>query len=184
MTSFNYLPRNHDVRAKLRPSKRVDRGVRSQFIALAGTLVLLLVVDALDFERLHDVRQRHQIDTERLNQSDISVRHIKNLDRERGRLERMANNIVDIQHSGIIQANHLAWIGNRLPGDLWLSNLRSDNGTYILEGVTERLTAIGSAMLALGHDPAFHPRLISVTRSSERNDRGFHYVLRLGASKP
>lgn len=172
MRRFDYLP------------PRIA-GLRSPLIAIAGTLALLLVVDAIECHRLSDARERKTIDAQRLVQSTRAVAGVRQIESERRRLEQLADHISSIQSFDRSQANTLAWIGNQLPGDLWLSNLRTDGGAFVLEGVSDRLVSIGSAMLALHSDlRAGKPHLVSIATDPRNRTKSFRYALRLEPNRP
>ncbi|GAC1416189.1 MAG: hypothetical protein NVSMB5_06230 [Candidatus Velthaea sp.] len=153
--------------------------------ALAATAALVTVLYGIQTIRLQEASERHGTAVARLARSEAAIRHFKMLDAEIARRSRLAAAVIDVQRSGVRRANELAWIGNRLPSETWLSSIRVDAGSYALEGGSERVAAVGAAMQSLRGNPTLGtPQLQSVTDDASAASSRVRYALRLESARP
>lgn len=184
MTRFNFLAATQPKRPRLREMTIAAR-LRAPLGALAGTAALVAALYTVQTVRLHVASEWHDNALVRLAQSEAAVRQIKSLDANVARRSALAAAVIEVQRSGTRRANELAWIGNTLPSETWLSSVRVDAGNYALEGGAKRVAAVGAALLALRSNSALGiPRLLSVTDEGTAVPGTVRYVLRLEAPRP
>lgn len=163
----------------------IDEQLRPPLACLAGTLVLVLAIYGVESFRVDDAANRYEAYVQKLSASDAAVHDVKMLESRVRVLQRVAVKVNEIQQSGILGANQLAWIGNHLPKDTWLAVLRRENGAYSLEGSADRVAAVGSAMIALRDNPSLGtPHLITVSDDPGKKPGLIRYTLRLEPGAP
>jgi len=163
----------------------IDQQLRPPLVCLAGTLVLVAAIYGVESFRVTDAAHRYEAYVQKLSASDAAMHDVKILEARVRELQRVSLRVNDIQQSGVLGANQLAWIGNHLPKDTWLAVLRRDNGAYSLEGSADRVAAVGSAMTALRENPSLGtPRLITMSDDPGKKGSLIRYTLRLEPSTP
>jgi Tfp pilus assembly protein PilN len=184
MTRFNYL----SVPAVPFTSfgkHIVDERLRPPLVCLAGTIVLIAGIYGVQSFRLGDAASRYEAFVQKQSVSDVAVHDVKILDAHVRDMQRVVTQVDAIQRSGVVHANELAWIGNHLPNDTWLAALHHDGMSYSLEGGTDRVAAVGSAMTALRDNPDLGtPRLIAVSEDPSKKSGLIRYTLRLEPAAP
>jgi Tfp pilus assembly protein PilN len=183
MNSFNYLGAARPLRwPSVATTFAIDNRVRGPLALLMATLIFTTAVAVAQFSRLHAAQRAFTAMSTRLATSNASVAAINALRARVDEKTRLAAHIDDVRRISLVHANELAWIGNHLPQDTWLSALRYEDGNYSLEGTSKRIGAVGSAILALrGGDLATAPRLVSLRDDAGDASAHVHYTLVLEA---
>ncbi len=167
---FNYLP---DVRTQRFPNFAVrvaiDNRIRGPLATLGAILFVSAGLSTVQLARLHAAQHTSAVIAARLAASADSLAAIRCLRVRVHAARRMSEQLADMRRVSIAHANELAWIGNHLPSETWLSALHYENGAYSLEGTSSRVAAIGNAILALQvGGRAGEPRLLSLHEDAAR----------------
>jgi Tfp pilus assembly protein PilN len=167
MTRYDYRQSAFERLIGRRPELVLDRALLSALAALALALLAVVTLAATESRRIA------ALDTELGALAD----RIATAERVDARDERA---IADLAHARRVQAavlaahadtgraaNAIARIGNRLPSQTWLTNLRDDPaGGWSIAGRSTRIDEIGATLAAIGRlDPAATARLVSIAAS-------------------
>jgi hypothetical protein len=173
MTRFNYL--------REPSARRFARSVapyRGPVAVLAATAALIGVIALVLAGRLAAAAADVDVASHRLAESDRSVAAIRILADRVAERTRLVDDADDIRRTGEQRVNELTWIANHLPADAWLSAVRYDRGVYSLEGESERIVAVGAAIVSL-HAGGKTPSLVSLGTDPHRPGARVRYTLRL-----
>ena len=179
---FNYLNDRRIGWPAIAFTVAIDNRIRGPLAALVTTLILTAVVSFVQLTRLQSAQRSYAVACARLAASTSAASAVKAFGAQVEGKARLAAHVAQLRRISIVRVNELAWIGNHLPPDTWLTALRYENGSYSLEGTSERVAAVGSAMVALRADGrAGAARLVSLHDEANSSVRHVHYTLRLEA---
>lgn len=152
--------------------------LRVPLIALASALALAGVLWVVEATRLRAAEHAGAAYAEQLAATQLEVGRVRAIERDVERLRALGDRVDTIRRSGALRANEIAALGNRLPADAWLSSLRADRGTLVVEGRGTRLAAVGTVIGSLATLPAYRSaRLVAVHEDPARS--GVTYALAL-----
>jgi Tfp pilus assembly protein PilN len=175
---INYLVTRSERLFGVALPRTVAVRLRRPLSGLAGALLLVGVLHAVQHLRLADVAHTAALDAERLAATDVALRRVQAVENDVVRLRALVRRVDDIQRSGARHAAAIAAIGNRVPGDAWLSAIRAEHRGFALEGRGARLSAVAATMAALATLPAARgARLLDV--HGDRDQVGVTYAIAL-----
>jgi Tfp pilus assembly protein PilN len=152
--------------------------LRPPLLALACALLVVGALHGVQQARLADAERAAAVDAERLAATEVAVRRVRVVEDDVVRLRALVRRVAEIQRSGTQRASAVAAIGNRIPGDAWLSAIRTEHGGFALEGRGASLSAVGTTLTALAVLPAAAgARLLDV--HGDRDHTGFSYAIGL-----
>lgn len=160
------------------PPRTVPPRLRRPLGALAGALLLVGALHAVQDLRLAHAARTAALDARRLAATDAAVGRVRAVETDLARLRGLVRRVDEIQRSGARQAAAIAAIGDRVPGDAWLSAIRTEHGGFALEGRGARLSAVAATMAALATLPeGGGARLLDVHGERDRADVSYAIVL-------
>ncbi len=179
MKRFNYLSGQGAVFETF-GKWRIGPELRPPLMSLMGIVALLVAIYLVEDFRLRVEAGRYDTYVHKLRASEIALRDLKRLKAHVRDLQRLTRQVDDIRSLGAQRANDLAWIGNHLPKDMWLTVLRHERAAYLLEGGAERVVSLGAGLTSLSESSGLgEPRLVSFNDDANRRSGTIRYVLRL-----
>lgn len=177
---FNYLPAPRPAFGARFAPIAVDNRVRGPLAALAIAIVFTIAASTVQIVRLHAAADEYARASMRLTADGPALREIAALQARLIRESDLSNYVDGVRRANLARANELAWIGNRLPAQTWLSTLRYENGSYSLEGTSDQPQSVAAAMDAL-RDPGhpITPQLVSLSDDPASGAQHVHYRLRI-----
>jgi Tfp pilus assembly protein PilN len=170
MTRINFLIGWSERSIGIALPNTIPPALRLPLVALAAAIGLVVLLFAVQAERLRSVQREGAAFDRRLSALDADVARVHVVERDVLRLRGLTDRISRIRRSGDVRANEIAALGNRLPAGVWLTSLRADRGVLALEGRSERLASVGTAMDALAQLPAYSAaRLVTVREEPARH---------------
>ena len=158
--------------------RRIAPQLRGPLAGLVGALALVGALHGVQQARLAEAARATDLYAERLAATELALRRVQAVEHDVARLRGLVRRVDEIQRSGALQAARIAAIGNRLPGDAWLTAIRAEHGGFAVEGRGARLSAVGATLAALGTLPASGgARLLDVHGDHDRP--GVAYALAL-----
>jgi Tfp pilus assembly protein PilN len=172
MNAFNFLEQAPASLAARVAEVELTPAARRALLALLFAVAFLAVTAGVERLRLANALDVAQTEETRLRRSDESVRTLRASIETVAQLNAIARRVREVQSSGAGRAREIAEIGARLPHDVWLTSLSSDDAGVTLKGSAHDFAALGRAIARLSAAGAFGaPQLAgSRLRDSERAD--------------
>jgi Tfp pilus assembly protein PilN len=178
---INYLGAGRSMALDFKPrGLAIDNRLRGPLGTLIACITLVALLGFVQLTRLHVAQDRYARASIRLMTGEYALRDSVALRTRVMRDAQLVDYVNGLQRTSLTSANELTWIGNRLPAHTYLRTLRFENGTYTLEGTSDRAAAVGTAMLALrdaGH--ATLPQLVSLRDDGGSTPASVRYILRV-----
>ena len=170
MTRIDYLVSWRECFAAV-AAPRLPASIRRPLLAIVAAVALVGLLWAVEELRLRDAQQDGARFAARAAGAATAAGRVRAVAREVERLRGLTGRIDAMRASGSRDADNIAAIGNGIPSDAWLSNLRVDRGAYTIDGRTTRLATVSATMSALAALPPFAgARLLAVRRNAGRDD--------------
>ncbi len=184
MTRFNYLVRaRRSSVPRALPVLAIDNRIRGPLGALVATVALTAILCTVQFARLQAAGRTYAAASAQIAADAPALAAVDALRARLSVLAQLDAAVSAMRRSSLARADELAWIGNHLPQQTWLTSLRYEDGAYWLEGTADHAAAVGAALDAL-HDPAHDvtPQLLSLRDNAGAAGPRFEYRLRLQAA--
>jgi Tfp pilus assembly protein PilN len=181
MTRINYLePSRRLPRLRLVRTIAIDDRIRGPLAALSATILVTLLTGLLEFDRLRVAQAVDARAAAHLAAVGTTLQDIATQASAARRATRVFAQIAAIRAANFRHADDLVWIGNHLPPQTALSSVRYEDGTYSLEGSSERPAAVAAAMIALHvGESTGTPQLVSLRADDGAALNSFRFSLKL-----
>ena len=177
MRRINYLPpRGHERLFNAATATFADRQIRSLTLAIAGAILIVFATWAIESVRLQAAeRDANHYSSERVRTA-AALQGAEKLEAHVTTLRAISASVVAIRRSAMLRESELASIGNHLPRGVWLADIRFDAGAWHIDGRSEKLSTIGSAMMSLrSSSNAQTTRLVSLHGSGKKGSSLIDY---------
>jgi hypothetical protein len=165
MTGFSYYRSPFERLAGLRRMPALDRSMLAALLAVAGALLLVAGVGAVEHTRLRTLDSDLAAMADRLTIARRDDARDDHLVASVAALRAIVHTIDDAHATTLEATNAIVRVGNTLPAQTWLTSVRGGSaGSWSFGGRSTHLDAIGTTLHTVAAlDPTATAHLVSVT---------------------